>query len=159
MKKLFIILSAIVALYFLALLLVANIIGGGSNVYAEVYEFDTSEQGMINIITTYKENHPWSNGFKFDGQHNLNPDYMIYVHLNDSVTYVSYLEQQYSGRTQLKLLSIYTNRDSVSERINIDLKGKKCDFIKRSFELRFLDSLGISYGKKGNPMKIGFIQL
>ena len=142
-------------------LMIGKYMAPGSNVYAELYEFRVDEGTLIESIKNFKKRHPEFNSKRNDGTTELDPYYSVFLYMpHRQISFSSFLDPVYTDRTILKLVAVYReNNDTTFQLINKDINRISNTTLKENFEHYFLDSLEIPYEKKGNSMKIGFIQL
>jgi len=166
MKRIIFISTISISLIF-CLLQAIKYVAPGSYPFAEIYEFNSNEKQLIDLVENFKKNNPQYNvpmNNLFDGRKDSN-DYWFHVYLyypNENELIYFWIRQSSSSseKTEIGLVSI--NEGLILgnwKEVNDKFSRSENREIKKKFEERVLNKLGLEYKDEGNGMKIGFIQI
>jgi len=141
------------------------IVPSGNYSYAEIYEFNIKETQLIKIVEDFKQKNPQyivpieklKDGKK-DSSDYYYGVYSYYSSENNIIYF--FIGSSDKGKAQIGLVSINDGLTLGHWRdVNKDFSHSENKEVKKVFEQRILNNLGLTYKDKGNGMKIGFIQL
>ena len=149
----------------LSLLFLGVHIAPGSYCYAEMYEFDANEPELITAIENLKKDNPRANvpiSDLPDGRSDSD-DYWYHVYFyypdEKQIVYFWTRPAEESGKTNIGFVGVNEGLTLGNwKRVNENFSRKENRDVKRNFEQRILDRLGLKYKDNGNGMKIGFVQ-
>jgi len=146
---------------FIALGYLAASISSGSLSYAQQYEFNVSKKQLIQAIESFKDKNkeflPPPRYSTADSIDNYIPNFFniyIYYYDQNSIVYlVIDNDHQSTNKSTVNFVSINEGLKSpIYKRINKDFDRDDNLKIKKEFEERVLNKLGLPYKDKGNGM-------
>ena len=160
LKQKSVITAAILIVCFLVIAYFGGMLSSGSYRYAQQYEFKINKNQLIRAVEKFKSEHntfnPPPNYTERDGFDTSNMHFNVNVFYRKENTIVYFfIDNEDSNSSFINLVSINEGLKAPEyKRVNKDFDRKDNLKVKKDFEERILDKLGLPYKNKGNGMFI-----